>query len=414
MSYKILKQVKIKLLAQLTHCKSNEITIISVIEPLFELNLLQLLKGQNVFPKLYFQNREQNLEIATIGETQRFDDLSKAQKFIDATNLQLQGGVQFNGVSLFILPQIKITKTAEQISFECYVNNANKEQTRQIIASLDELANFVEFNDLQILEQNSAFDFENWQKAIHQSLDAIEKQQFKKVVLANCLNLKLNQEICAYNLLNSSLLKNLNCFHFLFALNDANIWLGATPELLFTLENNKLQTEALAGTVRLEESDSALLDDAKICFENKLVADDLKERLEKVAKVEIKPLQIKKLRLVKHLQYPIYAELNENLPLKKYFELLFPSPAISGLPRNLAKQFIEITEPFDRNWYAGSLGFAGKENAEFCVMLRCMNLQKNNAIFYAGAGIVANSQPCKEWQEIQIKMQTMLKLLQLL
>ena len=80
------------------------------------------------------------------------------------------------------------------------------------------------------------------------------------------------------------------------------------------------------------------------------------------------------------------------------------------MPRLAAKQFIAQTEPFKRNWYAGALGFVSPDRREFCVTLRSAQVHGKQLIVYAGAGIVAGSEPQAEWQEIARKSQAMIKL----
>ena len=95
---------------------------------------------------------------------------------------------------------------------------------------------------------------------------------------------------------------------------------------------------------------------------------------------------------------------------QQMLELLHPTSAVCGMPKEPSKQFIMENEGFDRGYFSGFLGpvHVGKETNIF-VNLRCMKLLPQQAILYAGAGIIANSIPEKEWNETEIKMQTLLK-----
>ena len=92
--------------------------------------------------------------------------------------------------------------------------------------------------------------------------------------------------------------------------------------------------------------------------------------------------------------------------------LLHPTSAVCGLPKEPALQFILENEGFDRSYYSGFLGPVNSATGtHLYVNLRCMELLEKEAILYAGAGITAESNPEKEWQETQHKMQTMRRVL---
>ncbi len=93
-------------------------------------------------------------------------------------------------------------------------------------------------------------------------------------------------------------------------------------------------------------------------------------------------------------------------------ELLHPTSAVCGMPKMEALAFIQQYEGYDREFYSGYLGpvNVGNETHLF-VNLRCMKIQNNVATLYAGGGITEDSEPEKEWQETEMKCQTMLSVL---
>ena len=111
--------------------------------------------------------------------------------------------------------------------------------------------------------------------------------------------------------------------------------------------------------------------------------------------------------------------------LVELIETLHPSPAICGLPRDQAQDFIQQNEALDRKFYAGylglvhahlaqaSIGFEGLHSieADLYVNLRCMEYQSGTAIVYVGSGITSGSQPEKEWEETILKAQTIKKVI---
>ena len=93
-------------------------------------------------------------------------------------------------------------------------------------------------------------------------------------------------------------------------------------------------------------------------------------------------------------------------------QLLHPTSAVCGLPKEPALRFIIANEGYKRSYYSGFLGPVNSEvGTHLFVNLRCMQLLKTEAVLYAGAGITCESSPEKEWQETQHKMQTMGKIL---
>ncbi|MCK5278956.1 MAG: chorismate-binding protein, partial [Cyclobacteriaceae bacterium] len=93
-------------------------------------------------------------------------------------------------------------------------------------------------------------------------------------------------------------------------------------------------------------------------------------------------------------------------------ELLHPTSAVCGMPKEPAKSFIIENEGFDREYFSGFLGPVNVQGeTNIFVNLRCMKLMKHHAKLFAGAGIISNSNPEKEWNETEIKMQTLLKVL---
>ncbi len=90
--------------------------------------------------------------------------------------------------------------------------------------------------------------------------------------------------------------------------------------------------------------------------------------------------------------------------------LLHPTPALSGFPHARAQQLIQQLEPFDRQLFGGILGWCDSEgNGEWVVTIRCGTVNGTRVRLFAGAGIVADSQPESEWRETGVKLDTMLR-----
>lgn len=388
--------------------------------------LLAWLKQQSCFPHYFWQSRDKQRTLAAVGAVKHFDSTEQAQAFVEhsAFDSTLIGGVQFNGKVSFILPRLLLIQTAEKLQVRlCFDSALQAEEAalyRQILADLGE-GELPPFAPNAPTSSTTACDFAAWQQNITRALHAIERQQFNKVVLANAKTFGFTAPISPYQLLNASLKKNLGCYHFLYAENAAEAFLGASPERLYQRVQQQLHTEALAGTASVtadaqqtEHNALWLLSDPKNIHENQLVVDNILTHLQAcTATVEVSPLAIKRLHNVQHLCRTIQIRLKTNVSDCDCLARIHPTAAVAGLPRAQAMQFIAQHEPFSRDWYAGTLGFFSRDNAEFCVTIRSAQIQQNHITLYAGAGIVAGSDAASEWQEIERKALAMAVLLEM-
>ena len=169
---------------------------------------------------------------------------------------------------------------------------------------------------------------------------------------------------------------------------------------------------ALAGT-------QPFLDTTDVCWEEKekqeqqfvtdFIIDSLKDEL-KITEI-IGPYTIKAGSLV-HLRTDIIGELHHLNKLEDLVTALHPTPAICGLPKNKALQFILDFENYSRTYYSGFLGELNVNNSsQLFVNLRCMQLIKNGAEIFVGGGITASSNPTKEFEETVSKTQIMKNIL---
>ncbi|MGZ5420091.1 MAG: chorismate-binding protein, partial [Solirubrobacterales bacterium] len=115
---------------------------------------------------------------------------------------------------------------------------------------------------------------------------------------------------------------------------------------------------------------------------------------------------------IQHLATPIRAQLAEPRSAVELAGLLHPTPAVGGEPGEAALAAIDELEDMDRGWYAGPVGWMdAAEDGEFCVALRSALLRDRTAHLYAGAGIVADSDPAAELAETELKLEALLPIL---
>jgi isochorismate synthase len=199
-------------------------------------------------------------------------------------------------------------------------------------------------------------------------------------------------------------------------------FVGASPELLVEREGAVVRSVPLAGTVRMtgdSGSDQAavarLIASAKQNLEHRLVVDVVAAQLQGCTETLHVPAEpeVLWLRQMAHLATPIAGRL-EGDPLNwpSALELaasLHPTPAVGGSPRAAALEIIAELEPGGRGLYAGPVGWVDANgNGQFVIGIRSCEVTGRSASVYAGAGIVAGSDPQDELAETSIKLDTML------
>lgn len=198
-------------------------------------------------------------------------------------------------------------------------------------------------------------------------------------------------------------------------------FIGASPELLVRREGQRASTVALAGSTRRSADPSVddhlgeqLLRSEKNRQENLIVAQRIAATLApKSVWVTVAPEPVLiKVANIQHLAAPIRAQLKEPVGVTELAGWLHPTPAVGGEPAEVAMRLIPALEGMERGWFAGAVGWTdATEDGEYLVALRCALVRGMTASCYAGAGIVADSDPASELAETEVKLQAMLPVL---
>lgn len=201
-----------------------------------------------------------------------------------------------------------------------------------------------------------------------------------------------------------------------FAFERAGEWfVGATPELLVRKEGDRVVSAALAATAPrhddpvLDRIELESLQSSKQLEEHRLVVDAVVDALEGLGiATTVHAQQVMELRRVRHLLTAVEGPAPDDIGLLEVVGALHPTPAVGGVPGTGALEWIRSNEGFTRGWYAGPVGavdLAG--NGEFRVALRSARVTPSAIHLYAGAGIVAESDPQAEVDEIALKLGVM-------
>ena len=268
------------------------------------------------------------------------------------------------------------------------------------------------------------------EKLVQKGIDHIKEGELKKVVLSRSERVQV-LDPDPIRIFKNLLEKYPTAMVYLWFHPKTGFWLGATPETLLKVERNRFNTMALAGT-QLYQGETDVEWESKEVEEQLFVTDYILESLEKLDGVEniqaSRPYSAKAGNLL-HICTDIAGHLKDPEDLKDLIESLHPTPAVCGLPREKALQFILENEDYSREFYSGYLGELNlkaehkrnsnqrnQENQQFSsiskqtelfVNLRCMKLIDGNARIYVGGGITKDSNAADEWMETVNKSQTM-------
>jgi menaquinone-specific isochorismate synthase len=258
-----------------------------------------------------------------------------------------------------------------------------------------------------------------WERIVKQATATIHEGRLEKVVLSRVCELRSDAILDAAMALGFLNAQYAESYRFLFEPTPHHAFVGATPELLVKKAGDQVTTMALAGSIgrgRDPEQDRALAEELmaspKERLEHQLVVEAIRENLgEVVDKVELPEAPVVlRLRNIQHLLTPISGTLNK--PATSLIALvrrLHPTPALGGVPLAEALAFLRAGEPVPRGWYAGPVGWVDPcGDGAFVVAIRSAVTQHGRAWLYAGAGIVGESQPEREWAETALKFRPML------
>jgi anthranilate synthase component 1 len=222
-------------------------------------------------------------------------------------------------------------------------------------------------------------------------------------------------------------LRALNPAPYLFylALDDVTL-VGSSPEVLVRVEGDEVTVRPIAGTrprgATPEEDDAlaaALRADAKELAEHRMLVDLGRNDVGRVAKygtVHVtEALQIERYSHVQHLVSEVRGQLSPGYDALDVLRACFPAGTVSGAPKVRAMEIIDEFEPERRGPYAGAVGYVGwgATSMDTCIAIRAALVLKDRVVVQAGAGIVADSDPAREFAESEAKAQAVLRALAL-
>ncbi|MDH4122473.1 MAG: anthranilate synthase component I family protein [Thermoplasmata archaeon] len=276
----------------------------------------------------------------------------------------------------------------------------------------------IESSGISIGESRTNIDQDEFEKMVMTAKESILDGEIFQVVLSRKTDFKIKGDpVEMYKALRA-----LNPSPYLFYLDFDDVHLlGSSPEMLVRLEGNKLITRPLAGTrprsPDIEEDEKLKLDmllDEKERAEHLMLVDLHRNDMGRVSKsgsVKVTELMsVEKYSHVQHIVSNVESEIHPNYDGFDALRSCFPAGTVTGAPKIRAMQIISELEKSPRGPYAGAVGyFDFTGNMDFAITIRSISVTGNKASIQAGAGIVADSVPQREFQETEHKMGAMLQ-----
>lgn len=252
-----------------------------------------------------------------------------------------------------------------------------------------------------------------WMVQVQKAVAEIRADRVQKVVLARGVRLAFLRPMVVGPIWARVIGQNPGTYRYLIP-RGTSAFLGATPEVLVTVQGDQVDTMCLAGTLPADNRPQALLNSRKDRAEHEWVRRHVADVMKAVC-AEVRMAQTPEVmpgRFVQHLYTPVTGTLGSGFSIWDVVSMLYPTPAVGGTPTGAALAFLDHIESIDRGWYAGAVGtvdLAGQ--GQFVVALRCALLRGNQAVLFGGSGLVAESDPACELEESSWKMMPMLNAL---
>lgn len=270
------------------------------------------------------------------------------------------------------------------------------------------------------LEAEDLLPAAQWGEIVRSAVRQLGDTGMEKVVLARACETRAERVFDPAAALARLRTDYPGCFVYGFDTGTA-CFLGASPERLVSLRRGTVWATCLAGSIArgaTPEEDrhlgETLLESGKDRAEHAVVVRALRDSLANVTESLTVPPEptLMKVRNVQHLFTPVVGTVVPGTTVLDLVERLHPTPAVGGYPREAALALIREEEQLDRGWYAGPIGWLDADgDGEFAVALRCGLLRGRQATLFAGCGIVADSDPEREYVESRLKLRPVLSAL---
>ena len=276
------------------------------------------------------------------------------------------------------------------------------------------------FGEFHSSEVTPNMDKEKFSNIVNKAKQYIHDGDIFQVVLSRKFAFETNGD----NLTLYKTLRKLNPSPYMYHLKqDSKTIIGASPEMLVRITDDKVETFPIAGTRKItdnEEKNIALSDelihDEKELAEHTMLVDLGRNDIGKVCKYgTVHPeslMQIKRFSHVQHIVSHVVGNLDSKNDMFDAFQAVFPAGTVSGAPKVRAMQIIDELESEERGPYAGAVGYFSYNGCcDFAIAIRSIFIENNKGFVQSGAGIVSDSIAENEFKETEHKAGAMLQAL---
>ncbi len=279
-----------------------------------------------------------------------------------------------------------------------------------------------EFNKPSLSGIKSNVSKKEFEEAVKKAKKYIRSGDIIQAVLSQRFEIKLRSK--SFDIYRA--LRSINPSPYMFYLKYGNVKLiGSSPEILVKCENNKIQLRPIAGTrprgrdeKKDQELERELLKSPKERAEHIMLVDLGRNDVGRVSEfrsVKVDELMVvEKYSHVMHIVSNCSGKLRRNCDQYDVIRAAFPAGTVTGAPKVRAMEIIDELENIKRGPYAGCIGYFGfTGNLDSCITIRTIIAKANKAYIQAGAGIVADSNPSKEYEETRNKAMALIQAVKL-
>lgn len=276
------------------------------------------------------------------------------------------------------------------------------------------------FEDVKVSEITENINQEKFKEMVNKAKKYIHDGDIFQVVLSRKFSFDVEGDYLSIY----KILRKLNPSPYMYHLKqDGKTTIGASPEMLIRVTNDKIETFPIAGTRKITDDEQKnqelakeLLNDEKELAEHTMLVDLGRNDIGRVCKygtVHVEELmEIKRFSHVQHIVTHVVGNIDEKNDMFDAFQAVFPAGTVSGAPKVRAMEIIDELEPESRGPYAGAVGYFSYNGCcDFAIAIRSIFIEKNRGFVQSGAGIVSDSIPENEFKETQHKAGAMLQAL---
>lgn len=385
-----------------------------------EFPLVELMAFAATEEIFYFESIEEDFEFLGLGISRNFTT-GEAVLFIDknpAEILVYQDTFEQSFAPLCYLPEWCFIKRAGNVELHIFHSKEfNSYSPSNIMFNIEVWESFVG----PWLSYEEKPESDEWEQMIKSCNRMFNKSELEKIVLSRkkifTYDNLIEMPVMFRELYNGN--KSSSHFSIYHQFNYQEAFISFTPERLFTLKGLNLETISLAGsinrgTTHIEDSEleEKLINSDKLTREHNIVTSSIERVLKPLmSKLDISPLFTMKLPYIQHRKAKITGTLMEETSAFELINKLHPTPAVGGIPQDIARVKILEIEKSPRGYYAAPVGVISKNFSEIAVGIRAGLILGPVLHVYGGAGIVAGSEAQEEWAETGVKMQPFIKVI---